>query len=561
VPTYVGRKTASSAGGAASVTLSDWTALAAGDVLLVFSLHNKLSSAATLTGWTLLGKVTHPAGNPTAYAWAKRIGDPATEPAVSVTWNDAAEFRTVEVQAWRDCDPTTILDGLVKSATGSTTITTPETSTATNEARVIHWVGHYAGNTTEITGTAPFDAAVDARFAALAYAPSAYLRHRSFSMVKSPAGATGSAIASGGASGQTLGFLVALKPGPPTGATTETSTAAATQDATVQDVAGQTEAATAGATAGWSYVAGPNEGDGEAAALADASQDATQADAGASVAAAVAGSTQDAAQGGAGESTATASAGATQDAGVHDPGGDTATSAADATQDADYLPPGTVVYPSADTWRVNGVTVPATVRVEDDLGNVLIREYDAAGNLVRSEDLFTAGADEAATAGATQDAAQGDAGELDAAATAGATQDGDWQTRRHPGWLARVIRLGWSWVGGPYHRIPLEQEGWADAPATAAAGQDAYFTEQHAVADAGASATAGAEQDAIFHIVEPKVTVRVPAIPYGIRVHAIPRGVRVAAITWGGVSVPTHRRGLAVTAHPLNVLVPVTRRR
>jgi hypothetical protein len=487
--------------------------LATGDLLLVL-VSDRDQTAQDVPGYTQLADVAHGDGVLRASVWAKRVtGAPGSEPDVSITWGGGGA-RVAEVQAWRGGDPSTILDAAVSTATGAGSVTTPGVTTVTAGALALHFVAAAAPFNGTIAGTAPLDVAVAAQ---LINGPSGSRdRQGAFALTTNPAGATGDADASGGNSAtQTIGILIPLRVIPPVEAgRTDSATLGAAQDAvydpTVRGI--NTDTITAGAT-----------------------QDAVQAEVGAATAAATLGSIQDAV--------------------LAHIAGEAAPSSLGASADAAYVPAGEVLYPSADTWQVTIAGLgsePTKVEIRDDRGAVIVLYLTDEGIVPQTSEVVGLSA--------VADANYADRGGLTAATTVADTADGDFQSHRSPGWLARFVRVAWSWVGGPYIRIPAEQVADATVAATIGGAQEGYFTPLHAVADTEAAVAIGSEQEAVFHIVEPKVVIRVPVHVYGLAVKAMPLGTRGTRTPRAAVEAEPHALGVRADGNALNVIAETRRR-
>lgn len=527
---YVGRVTVTSG---SVLNPSAIPGLATGDWLLVFLASSNPATTHAVPGYTQIAQV---AGSTIrASAWFKQVsGAPASEPQINITWFG---YVVGEVQAWRGLDPTTLLDVAANTAVGSVSpISTASVTTVTAGAVALHavYVWDAGGNVSAaLNGNAPFDTGV----AVTLMQPSGYVKQRQFRHDMGAPGATGAASATYPTPTETASFLFALRPNPPIQAdTSETSTFGAAQDASYDPTI---------------------RGLDTAAAVLATTQDAIQAEIGAHAAAVAFDVTQSAALDWAAAPDAVAVV-------------------FGAILDATALAPGEVWYPGPDTWAavITGLTpVPTEVRITDSVGATLVihltdsgivPEDQAAATLAVAQDAgyWTPGeAEAAARFGATQDAAQADVDASAAAVTLGAAHDGEFQPLYRPTWLARFIRMAWTWVGGPYRRVPADQSADAALAVVLDALQDGNFTPRYAVADVALAVVLSVGQDATFIIVEPAVHVSVPAIPYGRAVKAIPLGHYVASIPWRAHEVHADSLGVRVPVHPQNFLVPATRLR
>jgi hypothetical protein len=572
-PSYVGRQTVSNTGiRYSTVSVASWTALQPGDVLIVAAIHNWFPGYASLAtaGYTLLGWQSvggSSMGNPTLYVWGKIIGDPASEPAITVDFGNHATDAGLVVEAWRGGDPATILDGAVTTSYGNSSVTTPETSTSVDGSRVVHYTVFYAYSGA-ITGSSPYNVAVDAQFNGGNYGGD--LRFCSFSKVQTPAGATGSATAAG-PSGTAIGILVPLKAGPPRGAVSEGATLGATGDAVQAEVGAATAAVAPGVAADWTYADGAGEGTQPSAVHPGSTQDAVQTDAGGQTAAASMGVAADAVQAEVASATAAASFGAATAEKLADLGGQGAPAALGVTPDASYTPAGVVAYPGPDTWQVtlDGIGPdPVEVRITDNLGSTLVVHLNENGIVPEPDNVAAqlgASADagywtpgqttEAARLGSTQDARQVDQGAVAAPVALGTQSDAQVLPPLVSRWLAKLLRIGQSWLGGPYRRVPLEQSDFRNEKVTASAKQDAYFTPKDAV-DSGpdVAVAVGATQDAVFHIIEPTDVCAVLPIPRNVFVAPSPANIRAAPIRGGAMEVAPIPGNIMVNPIPNNII-------
>ena len=237
-----------------------------------------------------------------------------------------------------------------------------------------------------------------------------------------------------------------------------------------------------------------------------------------------------------------------------------------ATEDASILPPGVVVYPTGDTWATTVVLNPVgltRIVLTDDLGSVLVRYLDPDGNVVPQTDApaaLDAQADagywvpgeetEVVHPGAVADAVQAEVASASAGATLGAQSDADALPPYTARWLSKELRVGQSWIGGPYRRIPQDQAA-DQAPAQHFdVQQDAYFTPKDAIDSIpDAAVSLGTAQDAAFTIVEPEVRIRVPSLPFGRSVAPGAYG-KACRVVGAGRAVDPALFGRRACSHP-----------
>jgi hypothetical protein len=575
---YVGRQRISvaSSGTTLSVALAGWPALKQDDVIIaVISDTGTLRQITSVTdGWSKIGQVAQNNGWVAPTAYARQIGNPASEPAFAVTFSNSLNYASrVELYAFRDVEAA-VIDCASSNTWGTgASISLPEISTVTDQALCLLF-GANEGPSPGKTLTAALTAleAMDSQAAAWRN-----LGTGAWSFVKSPAGATGQQGISQGTSGIGIaGLLIALRPAPPRGSVSEGATLGATGDAVQAEVGDASAAVSAGASADWAYADGAGEGTAPSSIHPGTAQDAVQSDAGGQTAPAAMGVSADAVQKEVASATAAVGFGVTSTERLDDLGGGGAPATLGATPDASYVPAGVVTYPGPDTWQVtlDGIGPdPVEVRITDNLGSTLVIHLNengivpepdnAAAQLGASADAgyWTPGdASGPAHLGAQQDARQADAGGAAAAVTIGSQSDAQVLPPLTSRWLAKLMKIGQSWIGGPYRRIPLDQFGWGqDVAVATGVQQDSYFTAKDAV-DSGpdAAVSVGAAQDAVWHIVEPAVIITVPPLTFGVVVEPFTYGIPVAPTPQPCFAADPLTNADEVAPIPYGIVVPAT---